>query len=265
MTDLLYNSNVELRNEYLRLRDGSPYGLAQTPMFSASNGSSFADLIYTTDAYNRVGFSYAGSNWVEAPYQPKNFSSEWVVRNSTAAGFRMTFTTPSLIVMKTMTLLHDSRDATLTYTVSPLKQVQLHSMNLSLWIPFDETIGNLTRSGGTYELALGGQAIQVSSDPLPSNASLGVVGGQHRVLFEYKISAETFLVTLALRFPSATRSTWSQGVYGMTSDEIIKTYGVSYLVAPNQPSIARRFSSDPRLTQSYGNSNLLIFEVKGGA
>lgn len=261
--DLLYNSNVELRNEYLKLRDGSPYSLAQTPMFSVSNGSSFADLIYTTDAYNRVGFSYAGSNWVEAPYQPKNFTSEWLARNSNEASIRMTYTTQSLIIQKTLSLSDGSSDAVIAYSVSPLRAVQLHSMNVTFWVPSGESVGNLNRSGGSIQLMLKGQPLMISSDPLPANASLALVGGQDRVLLQYAVTANAFSVSILMSFPSAEKSVWSQGVHGLTSDEIIKQHGVTYVAVLNQPYFVERFRSDSRFTQVYRNTNLLILNVKG--
>ena len=260
--DLLLNSNVELRNEYLKLTDGSPYWTTQTPMFSVSNGSAFADLIQTTDAYNRIGFSYAGSNWIEAPYNPENFSLGWVARNSTEASLRMTFTTDALRIEKTMTLSEGSREADLAYAVSPMNGVQLHSMNVTFWIPYNETVGNLTRSGGAFRLPVNNQPVLISPNPLPTNATLGLVGGQYSLVLEYKISAETFSVSLLLSFPSAVKSSWSAGVQGITSDEIIREYGVTYLLVPNQPAFSSRLDADSRFRLVYSSANILVFAFR---
>jgi len=49
---------------------------------------------------------------------------------------------------------------------------------------------------------------------------------------------------------------------GATADEVLREYGVAYVVVPNQPNFAQRLSSDSRFVKSYENSNLLIFQVK---
>lgn len=262
--DLLYNSNVELRNEYLSLRDGTPYSTAQTPSFSVYNGSSYEELLYSTDAYNRVGFSYAGQNWTEAPYLPTSFQLESLSNASSPhqAGFLMKFTTASLLITKTMSLTQGSDQALLSYSVAPLKQVALHSMNVTFWIPYNETIGNLTSSGTTLQLPLNNQAVLISSSVTPANASLGSVGGQERLVLYYAITGDSFSVSLHLTFPSAVRSTSSAGTVGMTSDQVISSNHVAYLVVPTSSASLQHLRTDPRFAVAYSNDKIAIFSVK---
>jgi hypothetical protein len=170
--------------------------------------------------------------------------------------------TGALQIEKTMSLSEGSKEAELAYAVSPMSGVQLHSMNLTLWIPYNETIGNLTRSGDTYRLLLNSQPVLMSPNPLPMNASFDEIGGQHRLILEYKISTQTFSVSLRLGFPSALKSSWSVGVHGITSDEAIREYAFAYIAVPNQPHFSLRLEADPRFMLAYSNSKIMIFAFR---
>ncbi|MDA4126931.1 MAG: hypothetical protein OK452_06990 [Thaumarchaeota archaeon] len=262
--DLLYNSNVELRNEYLSLRDGTPYSTAQTPSFSVSNGSSFAEVLYTTDAYNRIGFSYAGHNWTEAPYLPNSFQMTSSVNASSPpqAGVKMKFTTASLTIVKTMALVQGSNQAQLSYSIASLRPVVLHSMNVTFWIPSSETTGNLTRSGDTVQLPLNNRLVVISSSAAPVNVSLKSVGGQGRLLLQYVLTGESFSITLRLTFSSAVKSSWSGGVIATTSDEVISSHHVSYVLVPVSSGTLQHLRADLRFVEAYSNERIVIFSVK---
>jgi len=262
--DLILNSNVELRNEFVRLRDGTPYWTKQTPWFAISKGSSFKDLIYTVDAYNRVKFSYAGNVWIEAPYAPLNFSMLWL-RKPSAVSAVMKFTTLSLEFSKTLSLKEGSAEALLNYQVKPRKEVVLQSFNISLWVPSGFHAKFLWYEVLPIEVEVEGEPIFISSDPSPDNVVFGPdpETGQLRLLLSYVPSDDEFNVSLRLNFPSAVKSTWSVGVEGFTSDEAIERYNVTHIAVAKPLYDMERFYSDPRLRQVYVNAKISVFEVSG--
>jgi hypothetical protein len=69
-------------------------------------------------------------------------------------------------------------------------------------------------------------------------------------------------VSLSLTFSSAVKSSWSSGVVGTTSDEVISSHHVSYLVVPVSSVSLQHVRADPRFVEVYSNDKIVIFSVK---
>jgi len=262
--DLLLHSNLEVRNEFVRLRDGTPYWTKETPLFSVSKGNDFKDLFYVVDAYNQVSFTFSGTRWVEAPYKPKGFSMNWLERDSSRVTMGMQFYCQSLLINKTLSLEAGSTEATLRYHVVPLKPVELESMNVSLWVPPGADAKVSWFEVLPVELEISAEPVLLWLDPAPQHVELSPdpESGQLRVLITYAPINDEFDVTLRFDFPSAVKSTWSVGVEGLTSDEAIENYRVTHVAVGKRLYNTERFYQDPRFRQVHSNLKIAIFEVK---
>jgi len=261
--DLFLHSNLEVRNEFVRLRDGTPYWTKQTPLFSISKGNDFKDLFYVVDAYNRVSFMFSGTKWVEAPYKPEKFVMNWLKKDSSQITMVMQFQCQSLLINKTLSLAAGSTEATLRYHVTPLKPVELESMSVSLWIPSGANAKVLWFEVLPIDLEIDGEPILLWSDPFPQHVELSPdsESGQSRVLITYAPLNDEFDVTLRFVFPSAKKNTWSMGVEGLTSDEIIENYHVTHVAVGKRLYNMERFYQDSRFRQVHSNLKIAVFEV----
>jgi hypothetical protein len=124
------------------------------------------------------------------------------------------------------------------------------------------TIGNLTRSGSAVQLPLNNQVVLISSSVSPAKASLQSVGGQHALVLQYAITGESFAVSLSLAFSSAVRNSWSSGVIVVTSDQVISSNHVAYLVVPVSSGSLQHVRADRRFVEAYSNDRIVIFSVK---
>lgn len=262
--DLIMHSNVEVRNDFVRLRDGTPYWTRQTPLFSISKGEDFKDLFYVVDAYNRVSFRFGGTRWVEAPYNPESFLMKWLEKSSSRVSMVMQFYCQSLLISKTLSLRTESTEATLRYHVTPLKSVELEAMNISLWIPPGASAEISWFEVLPVELEIRGEPILLWSDPIPQHVELSSdpEGGQLRILITYAAVNNELDVILRFVFPSAKRSTWSVGVEGLTSDEVIESYHVTHIAVGKRLYDMERLYQDPRFRQVHSNLKIAVFEVK---
>lgn len=263
--DLILHSNVEIRNEFVRVRDETPHSTRRTPWFAVSKGNDFKDLFYIVDAYNRFSFEYEGSRWVEAPYRPEEFSMSWLEKGPSKVAISMKFATHSFVFEKVLSLEAGSAEATLSYSATPIKPMRLESFNISVWFPFRSSARALWYGAMPFELEVDGEPVLLWSDPTPKSASLGPdpEGGQLRFLLTYNSSENKFHVTLRFAFPSAVRSTWSTGVEGLTSDEVIKAYGVTHIAVSKRLYDMERIYVDQRFRQVYSNLKIAVFEVEG--
>jgi len=262
--DLLLHSNLEVRNEFVRLRDGTPYWTKQTPMFSISKGNDFKDLFYVVDAYNRVSFMFSGTRWVEAPYKPESFSMNWLEKSSSRVSKAMQFYCQSIHINKTLSLEAGSTEAMLRYHVTPLKPIELESMNISLWIPPGANAKVSWFEVLPLDLEIGGEPILLWLEPVPQHVELSPdpESGQLRILITYVPLNDEFDVTLRFTFSSAVRSNWSMGVEGLTSDEIIENYHVTHIAVGKRLYNMERLHQDPRFQRVHSNLKIAIFEVK---
>ena len=262
--DLLLHSNLEVRNEFVRLRDGTPYWTRETPLFSISKGNDFKDLFYVVDAYNRVSFMFNDTRWVEAPYKPESFLMNWLEKNSSRVTTVMEFYCQSLLINKTLSLEAESSEATLRYHVTPLKPIELESMDVALWIPPGASAKASWFEAMPMDLEIGGEPILLWSDPAPQYVELSPdpESGQSRILITYAPLNDEFDVTLQFAFPSAVKSTWSVGVEGLTSDEVIEIYHVTHIAVGKRLYDMERLYQDPRFRQVHSNSKIAVFEVK---
>jgi len=262
--DLLLHSDLEIRNEFVRLRDGTPYWTKQTPLFSISTGNDFKDLFYIVDAYNRVSFMSSGTRWVEAPYKPEEFVMNWVEKDSSQVTMGMQFYCQSLLINKTLSLEAGSTEATLRYQVEPLKPLELESMNISLWIPSGASANVVWFEALPVDLEINGEPILLWLNPFPQRVELSPdpESGQLRILITYAPLNDKFDVTLRFAFPTAEKSTWSMGVEGLTSDEIIENYCVTHIAVGKRLYNMERFYQDPRFRQVHSNLKIAVFEVR---
>jgi len=262
--DLLLHSNLEVRNEFVRLRDGTPYWTRETPLFSISKGNDFKDLFYVVDAYNRVSFMFNDTRWVEAPYKPESFLMNWLEKNSSRVTTVMEFYCQSLLINKTLSLEAESSEATLRYHVTPLKPIELESMDVALWIPPGASAKVSWFEALPMDLEIGGEPILLWLDPDPQHVELSPdpESGQSRILITYAPLNDEFDVTLQFAFPSAVKNTWSVGVEGLTSDEVIENYHVTHIAVGKRLYDMERLHQDPRFRRVHSNSKIAVFEVK---
>jgi len=261
--DLILHSNLEVRNEFVRVRDETPHSTRRTPWFAISKGNDFKNLFYIVDAYNRVSFKFEGARWVEAPYKPEEFSMSWLERNPSKVAVSMKFITRSFLFKKVLSMEAGLAEATLSYSVTPTKPVEPESFNVSIWIPFGSPARALWYGAAPLELEVEGEPVLLWSEPAPKSVSLGPdpEGGQLRLLLTYSFSESKLHVTLKFAFPSAVRSTWSRGVEGLTSDEAIKAYGVTHIAVSKRLYDMERIYRDQRFRQVYSNLKIAVFEV----
>lgn len=261
--DLILNSNIELRNEYVRLRDGTPYDGRYTPWIAVSTGSGYSDLVYITDAHSTATFTYAESLWSESPYNATILGVEYLQRNEQTVSVTVMYETITLLINRTMSVETRKPSATISYLIQPKQGASLVKMDVPLWIPYGHSAGgfrNVTRTvkviveGIPILIEHGKSLIQAVFSPDPQ-------WGQNRILFTFHPSEGVINATLTLTFPCAKESTWSRSVWGSSSDEAIRNYNVTYIVVSELRVDIERLTSDPRYKEVYCNLKIIVYEV----
>lgn len=261
--DLILNSNVEISNPSIRMRDGTPYQLMQTPVFAYSDGLNYHDTLYVTDAYVRASFTRAGSNWVEAPYNPVSFNMSWTSRKGTNTTMTMNYETQGLYFIKSMSMGLYSPSATVTYTVVPKNGSALESLSLPIWVPYGSSTSSGTVNSTTYSVVDNGVEIYVTPLGAVQSVNFGSDNstGQQRLLLTYASTGGMIRAGFRIEFPTSTPIAWRSTMYSATSEDLISQYNVSYIMISVDVYDASRFHSDPRFTQVFSNSQIAIFQV----
>ena len=260
-SNLIMTTNIELRNEYIRISDDTPYLSNRTPWIAFSNGKDYINLIYLIDGTFEVLFNYSGSTWIESPYKAEIHDIRWIVRNGEVAKITISYRTKSLQIDKTLELRKGEKSIYIEYDVIPLIDAELIYAKLPIWIPYGSKIDNILSKDKELSIKVEGVPVKIIGS---SEFDIGPDDkwGQNRVLLIYRPVNNEIHARLTITFPSAKKNIWGQDLYASTSDEEIEKYNVKYIALAKEKNNYIRFLKDPRFKTIYENNKIIIFTIE---
>lgn len=261
---ILSASNAEIANPSVRVEDGTPDQLGQTPVFAWSDGLDYHNSVYVTDAYVRAYFARAGSNWIEAPYGALDFSMSWLSQSATNVTLGENYVTGGLIFNKTTSMGLYSPAVYLTYHVAPKNGSVLQTLQLPIWIPFGDTASLATVNSTSFTLTDNGVPISITPIGTIQSATFGVDNstGQQRLLLQFAPVDNKIAAGFVLAFPNAAPIAWRSTLDSYLADQLIQQYQVGYIAVGIYHYNIQLYKNDPRFTLVYQNAQIAIFQVK---
>ncbi|MGC9069327.1 MAG: hypothetical protein ACP5IZ_10215 [Thermoprotei archaeon] len=259
---ILTTYNIELRNEYLRILDGTPYDTTRTPWIEQSTGPDYTKVIYLIDSTVQTSFIYAKNTWIESPYKATVSNITWTNKTPTYASISITYNSKSLNIIKTIGLAKNSRTVDIYYTITPTINATLQKTEIPIWIPYESTLNNYIYYSNKLRLIIDGKIIEIKT-----NANNYTIGpdpkwGQLRILYTYIPKNNTIKAELHITLMNAEKSWWNNHLWAYTSDEIIKKYNIEYIALSKPVEDYTKFLTNNKYTPVFENNLIIIFKIK---
>ncbi|MEO0252430.1 MAG: hypothetical protein ABIM44_09395, partial [candidate division WOR-3 bacterium] len=116
--DTILNSNFEMRNLFLRLRDWGPVAPQRAPSFASSKDGKYLDFLYIDENHVNVKYSFRGETLKPDFYGYKERTVSWLVRSGEEAALQYVYALEGNVTIVKRIFLEKSPEATIEYSVT---------------------------------------------------------------------------------------------------------------------------------------------------
>lgn len=265
--DTVLNSNFEIRNNYLRLRDWEPVAPQRAPSFASSKGEEYLDFLYIDENHANVKYIFRGETLKPDFYSYEEKNTFWLIRNNEQVTLQHTYILRGNVVIVKRLFLGREPEAVVEYNITSVSS-KIEAFSIKMWIPKDRKIGFIQVSGNKCYFILDSGEYVVEFQGNLKSLSFGPdeVWFQNRILAVFEQINNQIFVRIAVKVLKPESITWMRNeVFSTSAKEILTRYKVGYLVVPTivKKTYMDRFGLDDQLFKSqYENNKLTIYMVR---
>ncbi|MEM1587214.1 MAG: hypothetical protein QXX99_07455 [Candidatus Bathyarchaeia archaeon] len=265
--DTILNSNFEMRNLFLRLRDWGPVAPQRAPSFASSKDGKYLDFLYIDENHVNVKYSFRGETLKPDFYGYKERTVSWLVRSGEEAALQYVYALEGNVTIVKRIFLEKSPEATIEYSVTSTSS-NIESFSVKMWIPKERKIGFAQISGNKFYFMLdsGEYVVEFQGNLKKLIFGPDEIWLQNRVFAVFEQLDNQILVRIIVRVLKAEPLTWMKDeVFSTSARELLTKYRVGYAVIPTAVKKVNmdRFGLDDELFKSqYENSKLTVYMVR---
>ncbi|MEM3833348.1 MAG: hypothetical protein QW128_07155 [Thermoprotei archaeon] len=264
--DSILNSNFEIRNRYIRVRDWSPVAPQRDPVIGSSDGYNYVDFLYIDENHAKVKYVLDGKTVEPDFYNYKSTHSEWIYRNDSSAMLHHVYLLDGVRIDKYLTVSRSS-EVKIVYNVTGGSDVRILGFSLKLWIPWERKLGFTQVKNNTFSVSMDSGDYQVIVSSRLMNMSFGPdeKWTQYRLLCNYEPIGNNIYTEIIVKALNAKSVSWMDDkIVAISADELMAKYRVAYLVVPTiiKKEFMDRFGLDySRFKSQFENEKITIYKV----
>ncbi|MEM2569750.1 MAG: hypothetical protein QXT67_07435 [Candidatus Bathyarchaeia archaeon] len=265
--DTILNSNFEIRNRFMRLRDWEPVAPQRSPSFASSKGGNYIDFLYIDENHANVKYSFRGKILKPNFYEYKEKNATWLTRSAEESALQHVYVLEGNVTIVKRIFLERGPESIIEYDITSMES-KIESFSIKMWIPKERKIGFTQTSNDKFYFVLDSGEYSVEFQGNLKSLSFGPdeVWFQNRVLAIFEPLNNRIQVRITVKILKEEPLAWMRDeVFSISARELLAKYKVGYVVIPTaiKKVYMDRFGLDDLLFKSqYENSKLTIYMVK---
>lgn len=265
--DTILNSNFEIRNRLMRLRDWEPVAPQRSPLFASSKENKYFDFLYIDENHANVKYSFEGKTLKPSFYEYRKKNTTWLIKSAEEAALQHTYVLEGNVTIVKRLFLGKSSESIIEYNITSTES-KIESFSIKMWIVKERKIGFTQISGNRFYFVLDSGEYVVEFQGKLKSLSFGPdeVWFQNRVLATFEPEDNQVQVRIIVRVLNGEPLAWMEDeVFSTSAWDLLVKHRVGYAVIPTivKKIYMDRFGLDDLLFKSqYENSKLTIYMVR---